>query len=169
VLNEYAWGSTTNNQAISSSINNSGTSSETSTSTADGLCNSNGGSSTTLGPLRCGYAATASTSRTGAGSAYWGIMDLGGNVNEQVFQCGWYSGATGRTAVPTFTGVLGDGALDISGNANATNWGSVALSTVRGGNWEQTNQRVQISDRGYINSTAQNATRVRRTGGRGVR
>jgi formylglycine-generating enzyme required for sulfatase activity len=166
-LNEYPWGATTLNQAISSSLTNSGQSSEVSSSSADGLCSSNGGSSTTLGPLRCGYAATASTSRTGAAASYWGILDLGGNVFEQTFQCGFYNGT--RTAIPTFTGVLGDGDLDASGNANATNWGAVSLTVVRGGSWETTNQRVQISDRSYVNSTAQNSTRVRRTGGRGVR
>ncbi|MEP7263899.1 MAG: SUMF1/EgtB/PvdO family nonheme iron enzyme [Bacteroidota bacterium] len=168
LLNEYPWGSTTMNQAISNSLASGGSSSEVSSSSADGLCASNAGASSTLGPLRCGYAATAATSRTGAGASYWGIMDLGGNLFEQMFQCGWWTGAT-RTAVPTFTGTLGDGALDITGNANAANWGAVALTIVRGGSWEGTNQRVQTSDRFYVNSTAQNATRIRRTGGRGVR
>ncbi len=168
LLTEYPWGSTTINQAISSSLTNGGQASEVSTSTLDGLCAENGGASTTLGPLRTGFAATAISTRTGAGASFFGIMDLGGNLWEQVFQCGFYNGAT-RTAVPTFTGVLGDGALDASGNANATNWGAVTLTVVRGGNWEHAAQKVQTSDRSYVNSTAENTTRVRRTGGRGVR
>lgn len=168
VNSEFVWGSTTINQAISNSINNGGQPAEVSTSTADGLCCVNGGVSTTLGPLRTGFAATAITTRTGAGASFYGIMDLGGNLWEQVFQCGYYNGSV-RTSTPTFTGILGDGAVDAIGNCNVTNWGGVSLSVVRGGNWESINQRAQVSDRFYINSTAENTTRVRRTGGRGVR
>jgi formylglycine-generating enzyme required for sulfatase activity len=169
LLNEYAWGSTSINQAISSSLTNSGQSGELSTSTADGLCAYLGGASTTLGPLRTGFAATLITGRTGAGASYWGILDLSGNVWEQTYQCGYYNGAV-RTSVPIFTGLLGDGEIDATGNADATNWGGgVALSVVKGGNWEYTAQRAQVSDRFYINSTAQNSSRTSRTGGRGVR
>jgi formylglycine-generating enzyme required for sulfatase activity len=168
LLMEYPWGSTTVNQAVSSSLTSGGQASEVSTSTADGLCAENGGSSTTLGPLRTGFAATAVSTRTGAGSSFWGIMDLGGNLSEQAFQCGYYNGAA-RTSVPTFTGALGDGAVDASGNANATNWGAVTLSIVRGGNWEYAASKCMTSDRTYVNSNAENTTRVRRTGGRGVR
>ncbi|MEO8087363.1 MAG: SUMF1/EgtB/PvdO family nonheme iron enzyme [Bacteroidota bacterium] len=167
-LGEYAWGSTTINPAVSSSLTNGGLATELSTSTADGLCTENGGSSATLGPLRTGFAATSITTRTGAGASFYGIMDLGGNLWEQVFQCGYYNGAA-RVSVPTFTGVLGDGGLDASGNANATNWGGVTLSIVRGGNWEYAAAKVQVSDRTYVNSNAENTTRVRRTGGRGGR
>jgi formylglycine-generating enzyme required for sulfatase activity len=165
---EYPWGTTTINPAVSSSLTNAAQVTEVSTSTLDGLCTENGGASTTLGPLRTGFAATAITTRTGAGASFYGIMDLGGNVWEQVFQCGYYNGAV-RTSIPTFTGVLGDGALDVNGNANAANWGGVSLSIVRGGNWEYAAARVQTSDRTYVNSTAENTARVRRTGGRGGR
>lgn len=165
---EYAWSSTTINQAISNSLNNSGLTNETSTSTLDGLCAYNAGASATLGPLRVGFAATSSTIRTQAGASFYGAMDMGGNLWEQCFQCGWYNGT--RTSVPIFNGTLGDGNLDASGNMNIVSWGgTVAQSIVRGGNWEYSAQRSQISDRFYVNSTAENATRVRRTGGRGVR
>jgi formylglycine-generating enzyme required for sulfatase activity len=167
VSGEYAWGSTTINQAISSSISNGGQASEVSSSTSDGLCAQNGGSSTTLGPLRVGFAATSSTLRTGAGASYYGILDLSGNVWEQVFTAGYTIGPS-RIAAPTFTGVLGDGALDANGAANATNWSAVGTSIIRGGNWESGAVRARLSDR-FINNTAENNTRVRRTGGRGVR
>jgi formylglycine-generating enzyme required for sulfatase activity len=154
---------------VSSSLINSGAAGEVSTSTADGLCAYLGGVSTTLGPLRTGFAATAITGRTGAGASYWGILDLSGNVWEQTFQCGYYNGSA-RTSVPIFTGVSGDGELDALGNADATNWGGgVSMSVVRGGNWEYTAQRAQVSDRYYVNSIAQNSSRTCRTGGRGVR
>ncbi|MCX6275898.1 MAG: SUMF1/EgtB/PvdO family nonheme iron enzyme [Bacteroidetes bacterium] len=168
LLVEYAWGSTTINAAISSSLTAGGQATEVSTSTADGLCAENGGSSTTLGPLRTGFAATSITTRTGAGASFYGIMDLGGNVWEQVFQCGYYNGSV-RVSAPAFTGVMGDGALDASGNANATNWGGVSSSIVRGGNWEYAASKTQTSDRSYVNSTVENTTRIRRTGGRGGR
>jgi len=169
VLNEYPWGSTTINQAISSSLTNGAQASEVSTSTADGLCAHNAGASTTLGPLRVGFAATSSTIRTGAGASFYGIMDMGGNVWEQAYQCGWVSGPS-RTSTPIFTGLLGNGTLDALGNADQTNWGGGnALSVVRGGNWENAAQRVQISDRSNVSNTNENATRIRRTGGRGVR
>lgn len=166
LLVEYPWGNTTINQAITSSITNSGQSSEVSTSTADGLSAHNAGTSTTLGPFRVGFAATALTGRTGAGASFYGIMDLGGNVWEQTYWAGYYSG--GRFA-SSFTGVLGDGSINASGSADATNWGTVTDSLVKGGNWESPAQQAQTSDREFINVNSENTSRNRRTGGRGVR
>lgn len=170
VAAEYAWGTTTINQAISSSLFNAGQATEVSTSTADGLCAFNaGGANIALGPLRVGFAATASTFRTGAGASYYGILDLSGNVWEQTFTAG-YSAGTSRLGGITFTGTLGDGTLDANGTANAANWGAVGISIVRGGNWEDLNLRARVSDRPIRgNTTTQNTTRVRKTGGRGVR
>ncbi len=166
VLTEYPWGSTTINQAVTSAISNSGQASEVSTSTSDGLSAYNGGSSTSLGPFRVGFAATSITGRTGAGASFYGILDLGGNVSEQVYWAGYYNG--GRFG-SSYTGVLGDGAINALGNADATNWGTVSDSMVRGGNWENAGQEVQVSDRTQIGLTSENTSRVRRTGGRGVR
>lgn len=166
VLTEYPWGSTTINQAVTSAISNSGQASEVSTSTSDGLSAYNGGTSTSLGPFRVGFAATSSTGRTGAGASFYGILDLGGNVSEQVYWAGFYNGTRHAS---TFTGVLGDGAVNALGNADATNWGTVSDSMVRGGNWENASREVQISDRTQIGLTSENTSRVRRTGGRGVR
>lgn len=173
VLTEYVWGSATPNitQAVTSAISNSGTSSEVSTASGTGLCAYNGGSSTTLGPFRCGFAATASTVRTSAGGSYWGVMDLGGNLWEQCYSIGYYNGGARVPASFTFDGSLGDGEIDGFGNANVTNWPGTSTSgavIVRGGNWEHTAQRVQASDRYYVNSIAEHS-RTRRTGGRGVR
>lgn len=173
VLTEYAWGNTTILQAISSSLINGGTASEISTASGTGLCAYGGGASTTLGPLRCGFAATASTVRVTAGASYWGIMDLSGNLWEQTFSCGYFTFGNGR--VPTsfaFTGNLGDGTLDGMGNANDPTWvgTSVAGATiVRGGNWESLAQRAQVSDRYFVTIIAESSGRTRRTGGRGVR
>ncbi len=169
VPNEYAWGSITISQAISNLLTNGGQPTEVSTSTADGLSAHSGGVSTVLGPLRVGFAATAATFRTGAGASYYGILDLSGNVWEQVFTAGYSTGAS-RLGGITFDGTLGDGLLDANGAANAANWGAVGISIVRGGNWEDSNLRAKVSDRLInANTTNQNTTRIRRTGGRGVR
>lgn len=167
VLVEYPWGSTVINQAVTSAITDSGLSSEISSSTSDGLSAHNGGSSTTLGPFRVGFAATGLTGRTGAGATFYGIMDLGGNVWEQTYWAGYFNGAT--RVSPSFTGVLGDGSIDASGSADVTNWGAVTNSIVRGGNWESAAQQAQTSDRLFINDNSENTSRNRRTGGRGVR
>ena len=161
---EYPWSTTTINQAISNSLTNGGQSSEVSTSTSTGLCAYNAGSSTTLGPLRVGFAATATSTRPDAGASYYGIMDLGGNVWEQTI--GFHQSVNPYI----YTGTLGDGTLDSGGNADASNWGSYIYTIVRGGNWEQTATYVKTSDRSnYNNQGAENNLRVRRTGGRGVR
>ena len=173
VLQEYAWGATTITQAISSALTNGGQASEVSTTTGNGLCAQNGGISTTLGPLRVGFAATGATIRAGAGASFYGIMDLSGNLWEQAITVGWNTGppsTTGPGNIIIFVGGNGDGIIDNLGDSNTAGWGiSDAQSIVRGGNWEYTAQRCQVSDRFYLGNTAENATRTRRTGGRGVR
>jgi formylglycine-generating enzyme required for sulfatase activity len=171
-LAEFAWGNTTINQAISSSLSNGGLANEVSTSTADGLCAQNGGASTTLGPLRVGFAATSTTIRAGAGASFYGILDLSGNVWEQTYTTGYN---TGTRLAAIFNGTLGDGTLDLNGMANQSNWNglganqAIVYSIVRGGNWEYSAQRAQVADRFFLSNTTENLTRVRRTGGRGVR
>jgi formylglycine-generating enzyme required for sulfatase activity len=174
VLREYAWGTTTIAQAVSSSLTNGGQATEVSTSTGNGLCAYNGASSTVLGPLRVGFAATSATIREGAGASFYGVMDLSGNLWEQAITVGWNAGPPSTTAAGVntviFVGGNGDGNIDNLGDANTTGWGiSDAQSIVRGGNWEYTAQRCQLSDRFYLGNTAENATRICRTGGRGVR
>jgi formylglycine-generating enzyme required for sulfatase activity len=172
LLTEYPWGNTTILQAISSSLTNGGTASEVSTAAGNGLSAHNGAASTTLGPIRTGFAATSSTIRVTAGASYWGILDLGGNVWEQAVSVGYWNGSNRLPATYIFNGAHGDGNLDFMGQSNVATWPSVltlGATIVRGGNWEYSAQRVQTSDRFFLNSTAENTGRVRRTGGRGVR
>jgi formylglycine-generating enzyme required for sulfatase activity len=167
---EYPWGSTTINQAVSTSLTTAGQSTEVSTSVLDGLCAYIGGASNTLGPLRVGFASTAASSRTNAGAGFYGAMDLGGNVFEQCMMAGYYTGAVGRMVSPIFTNQDGDGMLDGNGNANQSTWlGGPSISIVRGGNWEYGGQGIQTSTRLYPGTTVENAVRTRRVGGRGVR
>jgi formylglycine-generating enzyme required for sulfatase activity len=114
VANEFSWGSinitktTSNDVAATSGLPN-----EISTVTGDGLCAYGANtSSASVGPLRAGFAATASTVARGtSGASFYGVMDLTGNVTERAVTVG---NSTGRL----FTGVHGDGVLDANGDAN---------------------------------------------------
>jgi formylglycine-generating enzyme required for sulfatase activity len=178
VVNEYPWGvpaaqpsPSPITQALSSALTNAGTASEVSTVSGNGLC-AWGANNAALGPLRCGFAATASTSRVQAGASYYGCMDMAGNVWEQC--------VGGRQDIGTnyggFTGVLGDGLLLATGYANASGWPAWGGSPsgggmMRGGDWLTNDARtLQISDRwNYQNYVNLNQGRDLRIGGRGVR
>ncbi len=178
---EYPWSSTTLTVASSAAMSNGGLSNEASTATGNGLCTFGAGGT---GPLRCGFAATGVSTRTDAGGAYYGSMEMGGNVWEQAINAGWrwYTVGCSGTATdyPTggviYTGVLGNGALDASGDADATNWGSSRYTIIKGGSWNTSSaaaglQQAQISDRTQIFNLGAylNNSRSSEVGGRGVR
>ncbi len=100
------------------------------------------------GPYRSGVYASTNTTRNSAGASYWGIMELSGNLHERIVSTG---SAEGRA----FTGVHGDGALDGSGNANATNWPSVDSggSGLRGGCWKFVSDYARLSHRRHAACT----------------
>lgn len=162
---EYVWGSSIINEANSGAINLSGQAGETSTSTADGLC-AYAINNTANGPLRVGFAATGSTGRTGAGATFYGVMDMGGNVWEQMVDY----------EATTFTTVAGDGALittpgGTAGNANTANWPAAATNpgggVLKGGNWFTNNTQFErISNRNLSDASV---NRDYTSGGRGVR
>jgi len=119
------------------------------------------------GPLRAGFAATSNANRTRAGAAYYGVMEMSGNlwelcvtVNEQGLQ---------------FTGRQGDGELSDAGYANEAHWpdpqtaegachkGGAFLSGI----YEVGSFRdLAISDRYYTGLPPEK--RRKTTGGRGV-
>ncbi|MFN4123887.1 MAG: formylglycine-generating enzyme family protein [Flavobacteriales bacterium] len=168
VLAGYAWGTTNITQTDASSLSNAGNTNEISTITGNGLC-AHLASSSDMGPLRVGFAATASSNREEAGASYYGVMELSGNVYEQCLHVG-YNGGSGNGAAPIFEGNLGDGALSSSGYANAANWGTVIRSVVRGGNWKNIPEYCRTSNRQFITSAGgENEQRKETTGGRGVR
>jgi len=131
--NEFAWGTTSITAAAA--ISNAGTSSEASSTAGSNCVIANSG---TGGPLRVGSFATSGSTRVTAGASYWGIMNLSGNVWQQVVTVG---NATGRS----FIGSNGTGVLAADGNATNSDWpgyssgaGEVngALgSGLRGGDW----------------------------------
>ena len=148
VNGEYAWGSATILQATS--INNSGQNSEVAGQTGSGLC-VYGSAGSIQGPMRCGMAAANSTTRAQAGSSYWGILDLSGNLWKRPVTVG---SANGRL----FTGTNGTGVLATDGNAKNSDWpgytvgttevdGSTGTCGFRGGDWFDGSTIERVSDR----------------------
>jgi len=157
VANEYAWGSTSITQ--NTGITNSGLTNETSTNS--GNC-TYGNHASVQGPMRVGAFATSSSTSLTAGATYYGIMEMSGNLWERSVTVG---NPTGRT----FTGVHGNGALDATGNADATTWPVTNASGAgfRGGDWNNNATYLRVSDRYY--AALASVTRDNRFGGRGVR
>jgi formylglycine-generating enzyme required for sulfatase activity len=168
VADEFAWGTATIMANASRTI--SGTENGTETITSDtslGGCNygnlAHTGGDAGSGPLRAGIFATNGSSRVSAGASYWGIMELSGNLWERPVMVG---NATGRT----FTGLHGNGVLDVStGDADVTGWpGTTATGAgFRGGGWWAAGVYVRASDRFYGPYVV--ATRSEDIGSRSVR
>jgi formylglycine-generating enzyme required for sulfatase activity len=153
VADEFAWG-TTNITSVSG-ITNSGRNNERPSNASANVNILN----TTTGPMRCGTFAEDDETRQSAGATYFGIMEMTGNIWELVVGVG---NAAGRG----FTGVHGNGALDINGLPDVAGW-PTALGQ-RGGAYSSTaSADGRISDR--ANANWNNAGRFATTGGRGVR
>ncbi len=155
IPNEYAWGDTISVRATSfDGVDGSGT--ET-VHEVTANCNYNNG---IPGPIRVGIFAKPGTIRHQSGAGYYGVMELSGNIQEQVVTVG---NAEGRA----FTGNNGDGSVltaPPSWPASATATGSGS----RGGHWAENNiVYLRTSNRIYAMGT--NPTRNPYTGGRGVR
>jgi formylglycine-generating enzyme required for sulfatase activity len=159
VFNEYAWGNTNFTAPIPPYFTNVGSNNETG---AGGNCIAYvTNSGYILGPTRTGCYANATSTRESSGATYYGIMEMSGNVWEQVVPAG---SAVGRS----FTGAHGDGALDASGNANVINW-SYTSSGLRGGSYyTQSVIELQISGRPKTINT-NSSTRFTNVGFRAVR
>ena len=164
VAGEYPWGDTTINPFYSSTIENSLQPTETETTVVNGRCAVAIGTGSGLyGPLKVGVFATASSGRSSAGAAYYGAMEMGGNLWERTVTVNTASGVA-------FTGTLGDGTLTSIGDANQTNWpaNSTAVGAgSRGGEYVSPSIYVRVSDRSFAGTPA--PTRSYTYGGRGVR
>ncbi len=168
---EYAWG----NVAVTSigGVSNPGKVNEIAINSGTGLCCYNGTSGGASGPMRVGFAATASTNRTQAGCSYYGVMELSGNVREP-----YVSFYNSTDISNTFNGESGDGELDESGYQNVDSWpsntGDADFSTflAKGGDWSNSTTYLQVSQRRYNSSyEADNWVSTRNSvfGGRGGR
>jgi formylglycine-generating enzyme required for sulfatase activity len=113
--------------------------------TANAVFGNNG---SVQGPLRVGALATSTSNRAKAGASFWGIMDLSGNLREQVVTLG---NTDGRNFVPA----LGNGVLSRLGNATVSTWpglvsGEITGATgsgLRGGSWFDASTSLVVSNR----------------------
>ena len=120
------------------------------------------------GPMRLGAFANASSNRSSAGASFYGIMELSGNLWEQVV-------SMGNTDGRNFTPAHGNGNLTSAGHANVSAWpGYVSTantgatgSSRRGGSWEDLADRMRTSDRLQANTAV--STRTRTNGFRALR
>ncbi|MBN2201559.1 SUMF1/EgtB/PvdO family nonheme iron enzyme [bacterium] len=145
VAGEFAWGST----SIASSVytlSNSGTAGEgiaSNYSTTAGNCAT---TQTANRPYRAGiFAANAgNTGRTTSGAAYYGIMEMSGNLIEY---CVTIANAAGRA----YTGNHGNGVLDAGGSADVTAWPTISSGGggMRSHSWGSSGSylRNRVSDR----------------------
>ena len=158
VADEYAWGSTSIQEATG--ISGGGTVSEGPSNTAANCVYNN--NENVQGPLRSGCMARSATTRVEAGASYFGVLDLSGNLWERPVTLG---NETGRA----FTGEHGDGLLNATGYADATSWpASDAIGAgFRGGNWSLHPTLCRVSDR--IHAAYTNSNRTLSYGGRCAR
>ncbi len=115
------------------------------------------------GPLRCGFAAHASSDRLQSGASYYGVMEMSGNLWEQCVNAG--------PVGVSFLGSNGNGQLDTNGNADVSGWPESAGGGYRGGGWNSGIlpgfRDLAVSDRYY--SGLAPSSRRGTSGGRGVR
>ena len=169
VADEYAWGSANLTQLTSLSTPENGT--EVSLiSAANAHCNfafltgGDGG----IGPVRVGiFALPTTTTREGGGAAFYGVLEMSGNLWEP---CVGVREETSTTGTVAFTRQAGNGYLSPTGFANVAGWPSVTANTQgwmqRGGSWGTPTNSLRTSDRdGFY----WNGTRNDQTGGRGSR
>jgi formylglycine-generating enzyme required for sulfatase activity len=155
-LDEYAWGNA--RAAWAGGLAYAGTDLERVVSG-----NVHGNDSLRLaGPLRVGATARPASGTVGSGISPTGVYDLSGNVWEQVVS---WSNVAGRS----YTGLHGDGRLNIRGEADVSHWpglggnhrtdtttgaytGGIGVTTaagagMRGGGWKSQLGQIRLSDR----------------------
>lgn len=184
VPDEYAWGTASRHASVYTALSNSGADNElpnapSASATAGNVVSSSTHSS---GPLRVGIFATASSTRVIAGATYYGIMEITGNVWEDAVSLGAVAGRS-------YTGLHGNGSLNISGHADVDFWPGIngnntqtSVNAVYGGTTGVTgragagfhagtfnsNDWLRVCNRQYTYWTGLTG-RDQRNGGRGVR
>jgi formylglycine-generating enzyme required for sulfatase activity len=151
--NEMAWGDTV--YVFTTGISSAGLPGESSVPAGSNCAMNN---AYTAGPIRAGIYASASTTRQTAGAAFYGAMEMSGDLYELLV-------SLGNSAGRSFTGLHGDGVLTAAGAGNTTFW--PASLGVRGGAWPYASYLGRISDRSLINGAI--ASRVGYASGRGCR
>ena len=112
------------------------------------------------GPLRTGFAATATSDRIRSGASYYGIMELSGNL--------WELCVPVSAQGLQFTGLHGNGVLSSDGHSDVAGW---TAGGHRGGGWNSgilaEFRDLAVSDRFFIYLDPNNMARGT-AGGRGV-
>jgi formylglycine-generating enzyme required for sulfatase activity len=166
VSQDYAWGTSANITQVTA-LSNPGESGEVSDPLGANLAYNN--PNTLWGPVRSGAFARGATGRIAAGSSYYGVMELSGNLWERPVTVGNSSGYN-------FDGSKhGDGILSGTGYANESTWpglsaGVVTLATgsgFRGGSWIGGSTFARVSDR--TDAAGDNADRSDNLGFRAAR
>jgi hypothetical protein len=168
IPNEYPWGNTSLTQANGTG-SNAGTYQERPSQAGEGLCLYQWNDQN-WAPYRSGSFATQTTTRSQTGATYYGIMEIGGNLMEQVV-----GGGSGYD-YSNFTTANGDGILGSDGNANTPGWptgiGANTGNYCKGGDYVGNGTYpniIQVSDRQYYGGNTINNGQNNGTGGRGVR
>lgn len=164
VANEYAWGSTNIYQVYNTlgGMTNVNTTSEKFSTVSNGRCAYGlGNANVAYGPLRVGIFAESTTGRESSGATYYGVMEMSGNLYENIV-------STRNAAGAAYTGNNGDGNLSTNGEANQTSWPTTSGMGIRGGDWYNAAIYSRLADR--TNSQWNNPnSRNYNVGGRGVR
>jgi len=167
IAGEFAWGTPFINDANSAIYD--GTENEQVTDIIAENCGlANHGYAGLNGALRCGFAAKTQTTRLEAGAAFYGAMEMSGNLWELVVVL--------NNKGVTFNGENGDGEIAENGEANVESWANNTTAEgigYKGGAWSSgifpigSFRDLAVSDRYYINLNAD--LRRNTAGGRGVR
>jgi formylglycine-generating enzyme required for sulfatase activity len=150
VANEYAWGNSQISTNVYTTVNTNQTDAYISnTSSAEGNAMYLTTTGTTgLKNVRGGIFATPLSTRMSSGAGYYGVMELSGNMFES---CVTTKNAAGRS----FSGKLGNGILNVNGDADENFWPGI-----NGNELENTSNTVYG---GTIGVTT-NAGKIRRGG-----
>lgn len=181
IFGEYAW----ENKLINSSafaLGNFNTQSEFASNISTTLGNAIFNQSGLDGPVRNGIFSTATTTnRKQSGAAFYGVMEMSGNLSEACVTVGNVAGRSyNKLGLPGLS--RGDGILSPNGNALVSYWpGNVAATIMetiataevttgagtinRGGSWNSPKEQLRIADR---SGGEVSATRLATQGGRGV-
>jgi formylglycine-generating enzyme required for sulfatase activity len=181
IAGEYAW----ENKLIHSSaltLSNPYTQSELVSNSSTTLGNAIFIMSGLDGPVRNGiFSTVTTTNRKQSGAAYYGVMDMSGNLSEACVTVGNVAGRSyNKLGLPGLS--RGDGILSPNGNASVSYWpGNVAGATMetvataevttgagtinRGGSWNSPKEQLSIADR---SGGEVSASRLATQGGRGV-
>jgi formylglycine-generating enzyme required for sulfatase activity len=183
IMGEYAWG-TDSTAIVSYTMTSAGTASEAISNASTGAGNSFNASSFSSGPGRSGIFATAGSSRISSGAAFYGVMEMSGNLEEYVITIGTDAGKSVRF-IPNGNGNIsanGFAQLSVGGagfwpgmerntnNATPNTCSGTCEVTgnagivLKGGSYAQVVASMPIANRSYFSPTARSGGR----GGRGV-